>query len=165
MPIRSPVSPRLLFSREFRLLSPCSSRITDQAAIIFAEEFYAAIADKYPVDAALAAARKAIFAAGNDIEWGTPVLFLRAPTGQLFSLDRAVVRQAEGEPSVTPPASPVSEPPPPPKSAEVRLPISLPKPEETEVVVHRQAESAHALPHETANLLRFCQPHRQAAAA
>ena len=58
--------------------------ITDQAALIFAGAFYGAIADGYPVDAALAEARKAIFIADNDIEWGTPVLFLRAPTGQLF---------------------------------------------------------------------------------
>jgi hypothetical protein len=62
--------------------------ITDQAAITFAEEFYAATAGGYPVDAALAAARKAIFAAGNDVEWGTPVLFMRAPDGQLFSVNR-----------------------------------------------------------------------------
>jgi len=62
--------------------------ITDQAAITLAEEFYAAMADGYPVDAALSAARIAIFAAGNDIEWGTPVLYLRAPNGQLFSLNQ-----------------------------------------------------------------------------
>jgi hypothetical protein len=62
--------------------------ITDEAAITFAEEFYAATADGYPVDAALSAARKAIFAAGNDIEWGTPVLYLRAPNGQLFTVNR-----------------------------------------------------------------------------
>jgi hypothetical protein len=71
--------------------------ITDQAAIIFADEFYAAAADGYPVDAALAAARKAIFAGGNDIEWGTPVLYLRAPDGRLFSVDRSAARQAEEE--------------------------------------------------------------------
>jgi hypothetical protein len=62
--------------------------ITDQAAIIFSKEFYAATADSYPVDAALSAARKAIFAAGNEIEWGTPVLYLRAPDGRLFSVNR-----------------------------------------------------------------------------
>ena len=71
--------------------------ITDQAAITFAEEFYAATAGGYPVDAALAAARKAIFAAGNDIEWGTPVLFLRAPDGRLFSVDRGAARPGERE--------------------------------------------------------------------
>jgi outer membrane protein OmpA-like peptidoglycan-associated protein len=71
--------------------------ITDAAAIKFAEEFYSATADGYPVDAALAAARKAIFAQGNDIEWGTPVLYLRAPDGQLFSVNREAARQAEEE--------------------------------------------------------------------
>jgi hypothetical protein len=78
--------------------------ITDQAAIIFAEEFYAAAADGYPVDAALAEARKAIFAAGNDIEWGTPVLHLRAPDGRLFSVDRTV-----GAVGASPPASAAAE--------------------------------------------------------
>ena len=64
--------------------------VTDEAAITFAEEFYAATADRYPVNAALAAARKAISAANNNIEWGTPVLYLRAPDGQLFSFNRDV---------------------------------------------------------------------------
>ncbi len=44
--------------------------ITDNAAITFAEEFYSAIADGYPIDSALGEARTAIFAQGNDIEWG-----------------------------------------------------------------------------------------------
>jgi tetratricopeptide (TPR) repeat protein len=60
--------------------------ITDEAAITFAHEFYQAVADGYPVDAALAEARKAIFAQGNDVEWGTPVLYLRSPNGQIFEV-------------------------------------------------------------------------------
>jgi hypothetical protein len=64
--------------------------ITDQAAVTFAEAFYAEMADGHPVDAALAEARKAILAANNDIEWGTPVLYLRAPDGQLFSVNRGL---------------------------------------------------------------------------
>ena len=60
--------------------------ITDRAAIIFAEEFYAALVDGLPVDAALAETRKAIYADGNDIEWGTPVLFMRVRDGRLFEL-------------------------------------------------------------------------------
>ena len=60
--------------------------ITDEAAITFAHEFYQAVADGYPVDAALAEARKAIFTQGNDIEWGTPVLYLRSPNGQIFDV-------------------------------------------------------------------------------
>jgi DnaJ-class molecular chaperone/tetratricopeptide (TPR) repeat protein len=62
--------------------------ITDQAAIIFAEEFYSALADGYPLDAALSETRTAIFATGNDIEWGTPVCFTRAPNGNIFSIEQ-----------------------------------------------------------------------------
>ncbi len=62
--------------------------ITDAAAITLAHEFYAVLADGYPVDAALVEARKAIFAKGNDVEWGTPVLHLRAPDGRIFDVKR-----------------------------------------------------------------------------
>src|SRR5207237_112967 len=55
--------------------------ITDKAAILLAKEFYDALADGYPVDGALAEARKSIFTAENDIEWGTPVLYLRSVDG------------------------------------------------------------------------------------
>jgi hypothetical protein len=60
--------------------------ITDLAAITFASEFYTALADGYPADAALAEARKSIFVKGNDIEWGTPVLFTCVPDGRVFEL-------------------------------------------------------------------------------
>lgn len=58
--------------------------IFEDAAMTFAQEFYSALVDNYPVDAALSEARKAIFANGNDVEWGTPVLFTRAGDGVLF---------------------------------------------------------------------------------
>ena len=60
--------------------------ITDDAAILFAGGFYSALARGAPVDAALAAARKAIWANYNDIEWGTPVLFMRVPNGRIFDV-------------------------------------------------------------------------------
>jgi hypothetical protein len=60
--------------------------ITDEAAITFAYGFYTALADGYPVDAALVEARTAIFAQGNDIEWGTPVLYMRSLDGRLFDV-------------------------------------------------------------------------------
>ena len=60
--------------------------ITDDAAILFAGGFYSALARGEPVDAALAAARKTIWAAYNDIEWGTPVLFMRVPDGRVFDV-------------------------------------------------------------------------------
>lgn len=66
--------------------------ITDQAAIGFASEFYGALADGYAVDAALVEARTAIFAQGNDIEWGTPVIFTRSPDGRIFDLDLSAVK-------------------------------------------------------------------------
>jgi tetratricopeptide (TPR) repeat protein len=60
--------------------------ISDDAAIAFSHEFYGALADGFPMDAALAEARKAIYAAVPDVEWGTPVLFMRAPDGRVFDL-------------------------------------------------------------------------------
>lgn len=60
--------------------------ITDEAAIAFAGRLYDALARNFPVDAALAQARRSIFAAGNDIEFGTPVLFLRGRDARLFDV-------------------------------------------------------------------------------
>ena len=58
--------------------------VTDNAAIDLAASFYPAIANRYPVDAALAEARKTLYTGNNQLEWGTPVLFMRAPNGMLF---------------------------------------------------------------------------------
>ena len=69
--------------------------ITDDAAIIFAREFYGAIADSYPLEAALAEARGAIRDEGNLTEWGTPVLYSRAPDGRLFDLTRPAREEAD----------------------------------------------------------------------
>ena len=62
-------------------------RITDIAAITLAREFYAALADGYPVDASLTEARKSIKTHGNELEWGTPVLYMRSPNGQIFDVE------------------------------------------------------------------------------
>ena len=70
--------------------------ITDEAAIIFARELYAAIADGSPLEAALANARGAIRDEGNPTEWGTPVLYSRAPDGRLFDpTRRAPIEEAD----------------------------------------------------------------------
>ena len=71
--------------------------ITDEAAIVLAHEFYGAVADGYPVDASLAEARKAVFAQNNDIEWGTPVLYMRSPDGRIFGLSRSMRSAMAGE--------------------------------------------------------------------
>ena len=60
--------------------------ISDTAAVALSQEFYGALADGYAVDSALVEARKAVFAAGNPVEWGTPALFMRAPDGRLFDV-------------------------------------------------------------------------------
>ncbi|HEX4965769.1 MAG TPA: CHAT domain-containing protein [Thermoanaerobaculia bacterium] len=61
--------------------------ISDVAAIDFAHELYAAVVDGYPVDAALAEARKALFFAGHELEWGTPVLYMRSLDGRIFNIE------------------------------------------------------------------------------
>ena len=61
--------------------------ITDRAAIEFAQTFYESLVDGLPVDGAVSEARKAISVnIANSLEWGTPVLHLRAPEGQLFDV-------------------------------------------------------------------------------
>jgi hypothetical protein len=75
--------------------------ITDTAAITFCQGLYSAIADGYPIDAALGESRKAIFASGNVVEWATPVLHMRSPDGHLFKLTKA---RAPAGPRVRAPA-------------------------------------------------------------
>ena len=67
--------------------------ISDPAALAFSQSFYQAIADGLPVDVATREARRAMFAEGNEVEWATPVLYLRAPDGQIFT--RTQIPQAE----------------------------------------------------------------------
>jgi tetratricopeptide (TPR) repeat protein len=57
--------------------------LADKHGVAFAREFYAAIADGRPVDAALSEGRKAIYQT-DSVAWATPVLFMRTPDGQLF---------------------------------------------------------------------------------
>jgi len=60
--------------------------ITDEAAILFAHSLYAAVADGYDLDAAVAEARNAVREEPNPVEWATPVLYLRAPDGRIFDV-------------------------------------------------------------------------------
>jgi hypothetical protein len=59
--------------------------ITDPAAIAFASEFYRALADADPVDAAVAEARKAV-SDKSGLEWATPTLYMRSHDGHLWDL-------------------------------------------------------------------------------
>jgi len=67
--------------------------ISDPAALVFSQSFYQAIADGLPVDVATLEARRAMFAEGNEVEWATPVLYLRSPDGQVFT--RIRISQAD----------------------------------------------------------------------
>jgi hypothetical protein len=59
--------------------------ITDTAAIAFSRALYRQLAVGDPVDAAVAEGRQAVHSVDRSSrEWSTPVLFLRAPTGELF---------------------------------------------------------------------------------
>jgi len=86
--------------------------ITDDAAITFADEFYTALAEGFPVDAAVAEARKAIYAQPNDIEWGTPVLYMRSADGILFNVMQKAateVSQVNSQTSITEQKAPKAE--------------------------------------------------------
>ena len=64
--------------------------VADSAAVEFSTTFYESLADNLPVDAAVAEARNAInFRNARSLEWAIPVLHMRAPDGQLFSVTGA----------------------------------------------------------------------------
>ena len=69
------------------------SQISDAAAITLSREFYAALADGYPVDAALAEARKAISTRHKNGEWGIPRLLMHASDGMLWEMDAPAMAQ------------------------------------------------------------------------
>lgn len=82
------------------------SEISPTAARIFSREFYLALADNYPIDAAMSEGRKAIFSEDSQVEWATPVLYSRAPDGVLFKVGTA----PPAVPPPPPPERPAQEP-------------------------------------------------------
>jgi hypothetical protein len=87
-----------LVQRDIPAVVAMQFEISDEAAIVFGGAFYQPLAAGAPVDASLAAARLAMLAErSDDIEWGTPVLFMRVPDGRIFDLgevDPRAVRPA-----------------------------------------------------------------------
>jgi CHAT domain-containing protein len=65
--------------------------ITDGAAIEFSRDFYEALADGLPVDAAVTEARTAV-SMDSMLEWGTPVLYMHSPDGRVFEVLPAAAR-------------------------------------------------------------------------
>ena len=64
--------------------------ISDRSAQSFAEALYKGLARGSPVDAALALARKIMYAEGS-AEWGAPVLYMRSPDGRVFDVSVTAV--------------------------------------------------------------------------
>ena len=69
--------------------------IQDTAAIAFIQGFYRALADGFPIDAAVVEGRKAIMGQQyfEEAAWATPVLFMRSEDGDIFA-DQGWVRQS-----------------------------------------------------------------------
>ena len=101
-----------LVRREIPAVIGMQFEITDRAAVLFASEFYSMLAEGQAVDSAITEARLAIFADHNDVEWGTPVLFMRVADGRLFDVADATA-VARPEPQDLPDKI-VAEPPSPP---------------------------------------------------
>ena len=81
--------------------------MTDTSAITFAAELYRALADGYPVDAAVTEGRKAILsvlgAAWRDrLDWAVPALFMRTPDGHILTpVEEAAEIRTEERPPQT----------------------------------------------------------------
>lgn len=93
--------------------------ITDYAAPAFAREFYSALADNLPVDAALGQARLALLDLPTQLEWVTPVLYSRAPDGVIFTVQPPA-------PSGPAPAPKTSTDQPAPQPASTLVPMPTP---------------------------------------
>jgi len=61
--------------------------ITDDAAIEFSRDFYEAVAEGMPVDAAVTAARRTV-SISSKLEWGSPVLYMRSKDGRIFDIKK-----------------------------------------------------------------------------
>ena len=120
--------------------------IADDVAQTFAHDFYGALADSYPIDAAVTEARKAIFAMGREVEWATPVLYLRAPDGRIFDVDRSAEVPATATATATAPATasrPVVETDPRPSVIASQVePLEAMTPKEQSVALLRSAGRA-----------------------
>lgn len=74
--------------------------ITDRNAVRFARQFYRPLAEGETVDAAVTEARCALFLHGDDLEWGTPVLYTHSPDGDLFEVPPPSLRERLGKDAI-----------------------------------------------------------------
>lgn len=86
-----------ILQRTGRTVLAMQQVISDAAAVEFGGAFYRRLAANDPVDVAVAEARLALAQSGA--EWATPVLFLSAPDGRLFDVQRG---ESDRRPEVPP---------------------------------------------------------------
>lgn len=79
--------------------------IADMDAARLSRELYAALADGYPLDAALAEARKALANESAGVAWATPVLFMRSPDGVLWQMGNQKPEAEAAQPADHAPAA------------------------------------------------------------
>lgn len=58
--------------------------VSDPAAVSFARRFYRALARGAPLEEGLTRTRQGLFAEHHEVEWGTPVLYLRTEDGRIL---------------------------------------------------------------------------------
>jgi hypothetical protein len=89
--------------------------VEDKSAVAFSREFYSALADGWPVDAAVQEGRRSIIAAQGDggyqrIDWAVPTLYMRAPDGVILGVrPRQFTVRADGSAGEGPTASYAAE--------------------------------------------------------
>ncbi len=76
---------QVLVRQEAPMVLAMQFAISDSAAKTLARSFYQGLADGKTVDIAVTEARKDLNAAGNNREWGTPILFSRVAGMQLIA--------------------------------------------------------------------------------
>jgi hypothetical protein len=79
-------------------------KVPDEAARVFAGEFYRTLAEGFPIDACVTEGRKAVMGAvglGRP-DWGIPIVYTRAADGKLFDLPSQTTIATQ--PKVLPPA-------------------------------------------------------------
>jgi len=91
---------RLMQSSELPAVVAMQFAIPDQSAIAFIRGFYGALADGYPVDAAIAEGRMAILEVTSEKapDWATPLLLMRTTNGQLW---KRLIDGQEAKPLLT----------------------------------------------------------------
>ena len=77
------VAQKLLQKSSIPAVLAMQYKINDKAAITFATKFYEALTNDYPIEAALTQARIGIKNDGNEVEWATPVLYMRSDDGRI----------------------------------------------------------------------------------